>query len=65
MVEIEQKRYADDMTLQELVRLRVENDKLKTAMQLILDHPVEETEEWQTAVEEIKAIAFGVMREVK
>ena len=32
MVEIEQKRYADDITLQELVRLRVENERLREAL---------------------------------
>jgi hypothetical protein len=32
MVEIEQKRYADDITLQELVRLRVEIERLREAL---------------------------------
>jgi hypothetical protein len=36
MVELEQKRYADDITLQELVRLRVENERLREALNNIL-----------------------------
>jgi hypothetical protein len=32
MVNDAQKRYADDVTLQELVRLRVENDRMKEAL---------------------------------
>lgn len=34
MVEDTQKRYADDITLQELVRLRVENERLREALRL-------------------------------
>lgn len=58
-------RYADDVTMAELIRLRTENDRLKIAMQLILDHPVEETDQWKEAVEEIKALAFAVMKQVQ
>jgi hypothetical protein len=35
MVEDTQKRYADDVTVQELVRLRVENEQLREALQWI------------------------------
>ena len=35
MVEDTQKRYADDITLQELVRLRVENERLREALHTI------------------------------
>lgn len=35
MVEDTQKRYADDITLQELVRLRVENERLREALEKI------------------------------
>lgn len=34
MVEDTQKRYADDVTVQELVRLRVENERLQEALRL-------------------------------
>jgi hypothetical protein len=37
MVEETLKRYADDITLQELVRLRVENDKLKERIETLQD----------------------------
>ena len=33
MVDDTQKRYADDVTVQELVRLRVENERLREALQ--------------------------------
>lgn len=37
MVEDTQKRYADDVTVQELVRLRVENERLREALQFYAD----------------------------
>lgn len=37
MVEDTQKRYADDVTLQELVRLRVENERLREALRYYAD----------------------------
>lgn len=37
MVEDTQKRYADDITLQELVRLRVENERLRKALSFYAD----------------------------
>jgi hypothetical protein len=37
MVEDTQKRYADDITVQELVRLRVENERLREALRIIAD----------------------------
>lgn len=92
MVEETLKRYADDITVQELVRLRVENDKLKErietlqevvrenhdstleifkereqfrgyankarlALNHILNHPVEESKQWEVAVREMKKLA--------
>ena len=36
-LEHDRKRYADDITLQELVRLRVENDKLKQRIETLQD----------------------------
>jgi len=41
MVEIEQKRYADDLTLQELVRLRVENERLRKALERIAQYDIQ------------------------
>lgn len=38
MVEDTQKRYADDVTVQELVRLRVENERLREAITSAMDY---------------------------
>lgn len=35
LLENDRKRYADDVTVQELVRLRVENERLREALQKI------------------------------
>jgi hypothetical protein len=37
MVEDTQKRYADDITVRELVRLRTENERLQEALKKIAD----------------------------
>ncbi len=44
MVEETLKRYADDITLQELVRLRVENERLREALKKIGHGPPHEGE---------------------
>lgn len=41
MVEDTQKRYADDVTLQELVRLRVENERLRKALERIAQYDIQ------------------------
>lgn len=42
LLENDRKRYADDITLQEFVRLRVENERLREALIKIADYETEE-----------------------
>lgn len=41
MVEETQKRYADDVTVQELVRLRAENERMKAALERIAQYDIQ------------------------
>ena len=56
MVETEQKRYADDITTQELVRLRVENERLREALKKIADAT---HSDWFSMKEAARAVLKG------
>lgn len=62
MVEIEQKRYADDITTQELVRLRVENERLREQERKMTNHALERMEEIERlreALQDLMAVQNG------
>jgi len=52
LLETDRKRYADDITLQELVRLRVENERLREALWRIkIFKPVSNNPELNACIE--------------
>lgn len=48
----------------ELVRLIEENEKLKMALQLIVDHPVECSQQWEIGCKEMKKVAKKYLGEI-